>query len=221
MIEMRILVIEDDAHIAADVAEALTGARYVVEIEHDGEEGWFRAETEDYQGIVLDLGLPHLDGISVVKKLRAAGIATPILILTARGSWMERVEGIDAGADDYLPKPFHAEELLARLDAIIRRSAGHISPVLEAGPLRLDTRRSAVTLSGKPVALTSLEYRALRYLLHNKGRPVSQSELGEHVYGGELEPDSNALEVLIRRLRKKIGPETVATRRGYGYLIPS
>ena len=215
------MVIEDEANIAEDIAGTLTGARYVVEVAHDGEDGWFRAETEDYQGIVLDLGLPRLNGISIVKKLRAAGVATPILILTARGSWMERVEGIDAGADDYLPKPFHGEELLARLDAIIRRSAGHISPVLEAGPLRVDTRRAAVTLSGKPVALTSLEYRALRYLLHNKGRPVSQSELSEHVYGGESEPDSNALEVLIRRLRKKIGPETVATRRGYGYLIPS
>jgi DNA-binding response OmpR family regulator len=214
------LVIEDEKSIAADIADVLTGARYVVELAQDGEEGWFRAETEDYQGIVLDLGLPRLDGLSVVRKLRAAGIATPILILTARGSWMERVEGIDAGADDYLPKPFHGEELLARLDAIIRRSAGHTAPVLEAGPLRIETRRAQVSLSGKPVALSALEYRALRYLLHNKGRPISQSELGEHVYGGESEPDSNALEVLIRRVRKKLGPETIETRRGYGYLIP-
>lgn len=218
---MRILVVEDEKSIAAEIAATLTGARYVVDTAHDGEEGWFRAETEDYQGIVLDLGLPRLDGISVVRKLRAAGVAIPILILTARGSWMERVEGIDAGADDYLPKPFHGEELLARLDAIIRRSAGHTSPVLESGPLRLDTRRAAATLDGSPISLTSLEYRALRYLLHNKGRPVAQSELGEHVYGGESEPDSNALEVLIRRLRRKIGPETIATRRGYGYFIPS
>ena len=148
---MRILVIEDEKSIAAEIAATLTNARYVVDVAHDGENGWFRAETEDYQAIVLDLGLPRLDGISVVKKLRAAGIATPILILTARGSWMERVEGIDAGADDYLPKPFHDEELLARLDAIIRRSTGHASPVLESGPLRVDTRRAAVTLSGKSI----------------------------------------------------------------------
>lgn len=218
---MRILVIEDEKSIAAEIAATLTNARYVVDVAHDGENGWFRAETEDYQAIVLDLGLPRLDGLSVVKKLRASGIATPILILTARGSWMERVEGIDAGADDYLPKPFHDEELLARLDAIIRRSTGHASPVLESGPLRVDTRRAAMTLSGKSIPLTSLEYRALRYLLQNKGRPVSQSELGEHVYGGESEPDSNALEVLIRRIRKKIGPDSVATRRGYGYIVPS
>jgi DNA-binding response OmpR family regulator len=218
---MRILVIEDEESIAAEIAAMLTDARYVVDVAQDGEDGWFRAETEDYQGIVLDLSLPRLDGISVVKKLRAAGIVTPILILTARGTWMERVEGIDAGADDYLPKPFHDEELLARLGAIIRRSTGHASPVLDSGPLRVDTRRTSVTLSGKPIALTSLEYRALRYLLQNKGRPVSQSELGEHVYGGDSEPDSNALEVLIRRLRKKIGPESVVTRRGYGYIVPS
>ena len=218
---MRVLVIEDEKTIAAEIAATLTNARYVVDVVYDGEEGWFRAETEDYEAIVLDLGLPRLDGISIVKKLRAADIATPILILTARGSWMERVEGIDAGADDYLPKPFHDEELLARLGAIIRRSAGHTSPVVEAGPLQIDTRRSSVTLAGKPITLSSLEYRALRYLLHNKGRPVSQSELAEHVYGAESEPDSNALEVLVGRLRKKIGPEFIATRRGYGYFIPA
>jgi len=218
---MRVLVIEDERSIAAEIAATLTNARYVVDVVHDGEKGWFRAETEDYEAIVLDLGLPRLDGISIVKKLRAADIATPILILTARGSWMERVEGIDAGADDYLPKPFHDEELLARLGAIIRRSAGHTSPVVEAGLLRIDTRRSSVTLAGKPITLSSLEYRALRYLLHNKGRPVSQSELAEHVYGAESEPDSNALEVLVGRLRKKIGPEFIATRRGYGYFIPT
>jgi DNA-binding response OmpR family regulator len=216
---MRILVVEDEKRIAAEIASTLTAARYVVDVVGDGEEGWFRAETEDYEAIVLDLGLPRLDGISVVKKLRAAGIATPILILTARGSWMERVEGIDAGADDYLPKPFHGEELLARLGAIIRRSAGHATPVLEAGALRIDTRRASVTLAGKPVNLSSLEYRALRYLMHNKDRPVPQSELAEHVYGAEEEPDSNALEVLVARLRKKIGPELIGTRRGYGYFV--
>ena len=216
---MRVLVIEDEKSIAAEIASTLTGASYVVDVVADGEEGWFRAETEDYEAIVLDLGLPRLNGISVLKKLRAAGIATPVLILTARGSWMERVEGIDAGADDYLPKPFHVEELLARLGAIIRRSAGHASPLLEAGPLRIDTRRASATLAGKQVNLTALEYRALRYLMHNRGRPVSQGELAEHVYGVEAEPDSNALEVLVGRLRKKIGAELIGTRRGYGYVI--
>ena len=216
---MRVLVVEDEKSIAAEIAATLVSAGYVADVVRDGEEAWFRAETEDYDAIVLDLGLPRLDGMSVLKKLRTAEIVTPILILTARGSWMERVEGIDAGADDYLPKPFHHEELLARLGAIIRRSGGQASPVVESGPLRVDTRRATVTRDGKPVSLSSLEYRALRYLLHNKGRPVSQGDLAEHVYGAEAEPDSNALEVLIARLRKKVGPELIATRRGYGYLI--
>ena len=218
---MRVLVVEDEKSIAAEIAATLVSAGYVADVVRDGEEAWFRAETEDYDAIVLDLGLPRLDGMSVLKKLRTAEIVTPILILTARGSWMERVEGIDAGADDYLPKPFHHEELLARLGAIIRRSAGQASPIVESGTLRVDTRRATVTLDGKPVSLSSLEYRALRYLLHNKGRPVSQGDLAEHVYGAEAEPDSNALEVLIGRLRKKVGPELIATRRGYGYLIPT
>jgi len=218
---MRVLVVEDEKSIAAEIAATLVSAGYVADVVRDGEEAWFRAETEDYDAIVLDLGLPRLDGMSVLKKLRTAEIRTPILILTARGSWMERVEGIDAGADDYLPKPFHHEELLARLGAIIRRSGGQASPVVESGPLRVDTRRATVTRDGKPVSLSSLEYRALRYLLHNKGRPVSQGDLAEHVYGAEAEPDSNALEVLIGRLRKKVGPELIATRRGYGYLIPT
>ena len=216
---MRVLVVEDEAKIATGIAAALTQAGYVVETVGDGEEAWFRGETEVYDGIVLDLGLPRLDGISVVKNLRAAGVATPILILTARGSWMERVAGIDAGADDYLPKPFHEEELVARLGAIVRRAGGHTTPVLEAGPVRIDTRRVSVSLAGKPLALSPLEYRALRYLVHNKGRPVSQGELGEHVYGGEQEPDSNALEVLIARLRKKLGQDIITTQRGYGYIV--
>jgi len=216
---MRVLVVEDEKRIAAEIAAALTQSGYTVEIVGDGEEAWFRGETEAYDGIVLDLGLPLLDGISVVKNLRAAGVATPILILTARGSWMERVAGIDAGADDYLPKPFHEEELVARLGAIVRRAGGHTTPVIEAGPLRIDTRRVSVSVAGKPLALSPLEYRALRYLVHNKGRPVSQGELGEHVYGGEQEPDSNALEVLIGRLRKKLGQDIITTQRGYGYIV--
>lgn len=216
---MRALVVEDEAKIAAEIAATLSQAGYVVETSGDGEDAWLRGETENFDGIILDLGLPRLDGLSVVRNLRAAGVATPILILTARGSWTERVAGIDAGADDYLPKPFQPEELVARLGAIIRRTAGHTTPMLETGALRLDTRRMVTTVNGAPIALSSLEFRALRYLVHNKGRPVSQSELGEHVYGAEQEPGSNALEVLVARLRKKIGAEIIETQRGYGYLV--
>ena len=218
---MRALVVEDEAKIAAEIAATLSQAGYVVEISGDGEEAWLRGETEEFDGIILDLGLPRLDGLSVVRNLRAAGVATPILILTARGTWTERVAGIDAGADDYLPKPFQPEELLARLGAIIRRAAGHTTPMLETGGLRLDTRRMVTTVNGAPIALSSLEFRALRYLVHNKGRPVSQSELSEHVYGADQEPGSNALEVLVARLRKKVGAEVIETQRGYGYFVRS
>lgn len=216
---MRILVVEDEPAIAADIAAALARAGYVVEAVADGEEAWFRAETADYDAIVLDLGLPRLDGISVLKRLRAAGVATPVLILTARASWGERVAGIDAGADDYLGKPFHSEELLARIGAILRRAAGHATPLLEAGALSIDTRRLLAHLDGRELALTPLEFRALRYLVHHKARVVSQGELAEHVYAQEEEPDSNAIEVLIGRLRRKLGADVITTRRGYGYLV--
>jgi len=216
---MRVLVVEDEARIAASLGEGLTRAGYVAEIARDGEDAWFRGETEDFDAIVLDLGLPKLDGLSVVRKLRAAKVTTPILILTARGSWSERVEGIDAGADDYLPKPFHMEELLARLGAITRRGGGQATPIVEVAGLRIDTRRMSVTLADRMVDLSPLEYRALRYLAHHKGRVVSQSELGEHVYASEAEPDSNALEVLVGRLRKKLGAKVIATRRGHGYFV--
>ncbi|MCZ8097904.1 MAG: response regulator transcription factor [Alsobacter sp.] len=216
---MRVLLVEDEPGIVAEVSECLGRAGYVVETSGDGEDGWFRGETEDFDAIVLDLGLPKLDGLSVARRLRRAGVATPILMLTARGSWMERVEGIDAGADDYLPKPFHVEELLARVGAIMRRSARHPSHVLEAGAIRVDTRRMSVTLEGVTVELSPLEYRLLRYLVHNKGRMVSQTELEEHIYASEQEPDSNAVEALIKRIRRKIGGEAIQTRRGYGYIV--
>ena len=216
---MRVLLVEDEAGIVAEVSDCLQRAGYVVETAGDGEDGWFRGETEEFDAIVLDLGLPKLDGLSVARRLRRAGVATPILMLTARGSWMERVEGIDAGADDYLPKPFHAEELVARVGAIMRRSARHPSHVLEAGAIRVDTRRMAVMLDGAPVELSPLEYRLLRYLVHNKGRMISQVELEEHIYSSEHEPDSNAVEALIKRLRRKIGPDAIQTRRGYGYIV--
>ena len=216
---MRVLIVEDEAKIAASLGEGLTRAGYVAEVARDGEDAWFRGETEDFDAIVLDLGLPKLDGLSVVRKLRAAKVTTPILILTARGSWSERVEGIDAGADDYLPKPFHMEELVARLGAITRRGGGQATPIVEVAGLRIDTRRMSVTLADRMVDLSPLEFRALRYLAHHKGRVVSQSELGEHVYASEAEPDSNALEVLVGRLRKKLGAKVIATRRGYGYFV--
>ncbi|MBZ0141320.1 MAG: response regulator transcription factor [Pseudorhodoplanes sp.] len=217
---MRVLVVEDDRRIAADIGRALQAAGYVVEVVGDGEEAWFRGDTEDYGAIVLDLGLPGMDGLSVLKRWRANARRTPVLILTARGSWSERVEGIDAGADDYLPKPFRMEELLARLRSVVRRSAGHASSVLEAGALALDERQMKVTLRGVPVALSPLEYRLVAYLLRHRGRVVSQHELIENVYGQDEAHDSNAVEVLVGRLRKKIGPDLIETRRGFGYLVP-
>jgi DNA-binding response OmpR family regulator len=168
---------------------------------------------------VLDLGLPKLDGLSVVRRLRASDVKTPILILTARGSWTERVEGIDAGADDYIAKPFHVEELVARLGAVIRRSGGHATAILEAGPVRIDIRRLTVSMNGRPIPLSPLEFRAIRYLIHNKGRVVTQSELCEHVYASDREPDSNAIEVLVGRIRRKLGPDCISTRRGQGYIV--
>jgi two-component system OmpR family response regulator len=216
---MRVLIVEDDRQIAAEVAHALEGAGYVAELSHDGEDAWFRAETQAFDAIVLDLGLPQLDGLSVLKRLRAADVSTPVLILTARGSWMERVDGIDAGADDYLTKPFHTEELLARLGAVLRRLAGRDTPVLKAGQITIDTRRMRVVVDGKPVPLSPLEYRLLLYLVHNSNRMVSKAELAEHVYSDDTEPDSNTLEVVVGRIRRKMGADLVRTQRGFGYIV--
>ena len=215
---MRVLVVEDEVRIAEDIGQALGRAGYAVDLSHDGEDAWFRGETEEFDAIVLDIGLPQLDGLTVLKRWRRAGITTPVLMLTARGAWMERVEGIDAGADDYLPKPFHREEMVARLGAVLRRSGGHASPVIEAGTLRLDTRRMQVD-AGDPVEVSPMEFRLLRYLVHHKGRVVSQVELEDHLYGSDREPDSNAIEALVKRLRRKLGPDAIATRRGYGYVV--
>lgn len=217
---MRILLVEDDRRIAADVARTLEAAGYLVEVVGDGEEAWFRGDTEDYAAIILDLGLPKLDGLSVLKRWRAAGRRIPVLILTARGSWGERVDGIDAGADDYLPKPFRMEELLARLRSIVRRSAGHASSLLSIGDITLDDRQMKVSLRGVPVALTPLEYRLVAYLMLHRGRVVSMHELSENIYGRDDAHDSNAIEVLIGRVRKKLGPDLIETRRGFGYLVP-
>ncbi|MCI0429978.1 MAG: response regulator transcription factor [Rhodospirillales bacterium] len=217
---MRILLVEDEPQIAADIVATLEAAGYVVDCVVDGEEAWFRGDTEDYDLIVLDLGLPKMDGLSVLKRWRAAGRAMPVLVLTARGAWAERVEGIDAGADDYLPKPFRMEELLARVRALIRRSAGHGGPIIDAGPLSLDVRQMRVTVNGVPVMLSPLEYRLVAYLMHHKGRVVPAPELLEHLYGDDDTRDANALEAVLARLRKKLGPAAIETRRGFGYIIP-
>ena len=217
---MRVLVVEDDARIASDVSRALQASGYVVEVVTNGEDAWFKGDTEDYGAVILDLGLPGMDGLAVLKRWRANHRLMPVLILTARGSWAERVDGIDAGADDYLPKPFRMEELLARLRSIVRRSSGHASSVLSAGDITLDERQMKVTSRGVPVALSPLEYRLVAHLLRNRGRVVSQQELDENVYGHGEEHDPNTLEVLVGRVRKKLGSETIQTRRGFGYLIP-
>lgn len=216
---MRILIAEDDPRIAEDLTRALVADGYLVETASDGEEAWFRGDTEDYAAIILDLGLPKLDGLTILKRLREGGRRTPVLILTARGSWPERVEGIDAGADDYLPKPFRVEELLARLRAIVRRAAGQASSVQEIGDIVLDERQMKVSRLGINVGLTPLEYRLFAYLARHRGRVVSQSELIEHVYAQDYERESNAIEALIARIRKKLGRSLIETRRGFGYII--
>lgn len=217
---MRILVVEDEPRIAADIRSGLEDANYAVDTASDGEDAWFRGDTEDYDAIVLDLGLPRLDGLSVLRKLRHAGIATPVLILTARDGWREKVEGIDAGADDYLTKPFQMEELLARLRAITRRAVGQPSPVIIAGRLELDTRTRAATVDGKALALSVMEYRLLSYLLLHRGKTMSQGELLEHIHAGDTDRNTNAVEALIARLRRKLGFPLIETRRGHGYCIP-
>ncbi|MDF2598068.1 response regulator transcription factor [Methylobacterium brachiatum] len=216
---MRVLVVEDEPRIAADVKHGLEQAGYVADVVADGEAAWFRAETEPYDAMVLDLGLPRLDGLGVLRRLRAAEVALPVLILTARDGWRERVEGIDAGADDYLVKPFRMEELVARLRAILRRTAGHASPVLRAGDVELDTRSRAVSVAGRPTELTALEYRLLAFLLHRQGQVVPAGEVLDHLHGVGTEREANALEALLTRLRRKLGPGVIETRRGQGYRV--
>ncbi len=216
---MRLLLVEDDARIAADVSTVLSGAGYSVETASDGKDAWFLGDTEDYDLIILDLGLPSMDGMSLLKRWRANGRHMPVLVLTARGSWAERVEGIDAGADDYLPKPFQFEELLARVRALIRRSVGHGAATIAVGPLTIDTRAMRVSVNGVPQALTPLEYRLVSYLGHHRDRIVPPAELQEHLYGDDYSRDANALEALVARLRKKLGAVAIGTRRGFGYYM--
>lgn len=216
---MRALTVEDDPRIAADVAAALRGAGFHTETCGNGEEAWFLGDTEDYDLIVLDLGLPGMDGLSVLKRWRAAGRETPVLVLTARGAWQERVEGIEAGADDYVPKPFRMEELVARARALVRRAAGRGGAVQELGALSLDTNRMTVALRGVPIAVTALEYRLLAYLALNRDRVIAPSELLEHLYGDDDAREANALEAVIARLRRKLGAGVIGTRRGFGYFL--
>ena len=208
-----------DRLIARDLIAHLERAGYVVDHARDGEDGWYRGDSEDFAAAILDLGLPSMDGMTILKRWRKDGRRFPVLILTARGNWEERVEGIDAGADDYLAKPFQIAEVLARLRAILRRYAGEPSPVLSAGALHLDPRSKSVTLRDQPVDLTPLEYRCLHHLLQNRERHVSQQELTEQLYAQDFDRDSNSVEVLIGRLRRKLGKAFIETRRGYGYRI--
>lgn len=216
---MRVLLVEDEQRIATAVTATLQPAGFLVEHVADGEEAWFRGDTEDYDLIILDLGLPRLDGLTILKRWRQSGVAAPILILTARGQWMERVDGINAGADDYLPKPFQMEELLARARALVRRSAGQSAAIIEAGPLMLDPRQMRLLVNGVPQRLTPLEYRVVSYLMLHKGRIVPPGELLEHLHGLDESREVNAIEAVVARLRKKIGDDAIETRRGFGYLV--
>lgn len=216
---MRALVVEDDVRIAQDLARALGAAGFLVEPCDNGEDAWFRGGTENYDLIVLDLGLPLLDGLSVLKRWRSEGVESPVLILTARGAWTERVEGIDAGADDYLPKPFRMEELVARARALVRRSSGRGATTQSLGALSIDLNRMVVAKEGVPVHLTPLEFRLIAYLAHNLGRIVASGELLEHLYGDDDAREANALEAIIARMRRKLGAGVIGTRRGFGYYL--
>jgi len=216
---VRILVAEDEARLSQQLAAALGEAGYAVDCAADGERADFLGQTERYDAVVLDLGLPKIDGLTVLRQWREAGIQVPVLILTARGSWHEKVQGIDGGADDYVAKPFRMEEILARLRALIRRSSGQVTPELRCGGLVLDPRNARLTVDGVPVKVTSHEFRVLSYLLHHRGRVVSQSELTEHIYAQNFDRDSNTVEVFIARLRRKLGSSLIETVRGLGYRI--
>jgi len=216
---MRLLVVEDDRDLNRQLCDVLKEAGYAVDKAHDGEEGHFLGDTEPYDAVILDLGLPGMDGLSVLEAWRQEGRAMPVLVLTARDRWSDKVAGIDAGADDYVAKPFHMEEVLARVRALIRRSAGAATNDFHCGPVHLDTRSSRVTVNGKPVKLTSHEYRVLAYLMHHQERVVSRMELTEHLYEQDFDRDSNTIEVFVGRLRKKLKVDIIETVRGLGYRV--
>jgi two-component system OmpR family response regulator len=218
---MRILVVEDDKDLNRQLSDALIDAGYVVDRAFDGEEGHFLGDTEPYDAVVLDIGLPKMDGLSVLESWRRAGRRMPVLLLTARDRWSDKVAGIDAGADDYVAKPFHMEEVLARLRALMRRAAGHASNEIEVGPLRLDVKAGRVTVDGNSVKLTSHEFRLIQYLMMHVDKVVSRTELVEHLYDQDFDRDSNTIEVFVGRLRKKLGVDVIETVRGLGYRISS
>ncbi|MDR2839465.1 MAG: response regulator transcription factor [Azonexus sp.] len=216
---MRILIVEDEPTLRQQLERSIMDAGYVADAVDNGRDALHLGKEEPFDAAILDLGLPLLDGLSVLRQWRAAGRNLPVLILTARGEWHERVAGIDAGADDYLPKPFHMEELLARLRALIRRAGGQAANELTCGPLTLDTRSARAHLDGQPLTLTSHELRVLTYLLHRRGEVVSRTELAEHIYAYDSDRDSNTIEVFVARLRKKLPPEMIETVRGLGYRL--
>ncbi len=216
---MRALVVEDDSRLAQQIGAALEAAGFAVDRAGDGEEGGFLGETESYDAVILDLGLPKREGAAVLRDWRSKGVKTPVLILTARDSWREKVEILDTGADDYLAKPFHMAELVARVRAVVRRASGWADPVLRAGLVEFDTRTGEASVSGAVVTLTAQESRVLGYLLLNAGRVVTRIEISEHVYGYNDDPDSNTIEVFVGRLRRKLGADLIQTERGRGYLI--
>ncbi len=216
---MRILIVEDEPNLSRQLRQTLESAGYAVDSARDGEEGQYLGETEAYDAVILDLGLPEVDGLTVLDRWRKSGRKMPVLVLTARDSWSDKVAGLDAGADDYLAKPFQSEELIARLRALIRRASGNASAELVAGDVRMDTRSGRVTLAGEPVKLTAQEYKLLSYLLHHKGKVVSRTELIEHIYDQDFDRDSNTIEVFITRIRKKLGAELITTIRGLGYSL--
>jgi two-component system OmpR family response regulator len=216
---VRVLVVEDETQLREQLIAALSDAGYAVDQAGDGARADYLAQTERYDAVVLDLGLPKVDGLSVLRRWREGGLAFPVIVLTARGSWHEKVQGIDSGADDYVSKPFRMEELLARLRGLIRRASGQVTPEIRCGNVALDARLARVTLDGAPVKLTSHEFRVLSYLMHHRGRVVSQGELTEHIYAQDFDRDSNTVEVFVARLRRKLGASFIETVRGLGYRI--